>query len=443
MKTRTPPHGGNLRALAEQAACGVAEILDFSANINPLGPPPWLRSVVAGSLSDALHYPDPEALELRRAAAAYYGGAPDEYLAGNGVSDILHACPRLPGLARAIVPVPAYGDYERAARLAGLHVDHLQLRPEAGFLLSFAMLDDMLSGSPAMVFLGRPNNPTGQTFPAVDLLALARSHPDSLFVVDEAFADFIPGLERLAGGIPGGTRPPNVIVLLSLTKFFAVPGLRLGLAAAHPSLIRRLAALLPPWQCSTIAQAVGTRALLDAEYRSRSMAAASEYAAHLYGLLKGIPEISLYPGQANFLLCRLTRGDMDARGLAERLLAHRIAIRVCDNFRGLDETWFRLAVRPPEENERLAEALHSALGHAVPARPRRTPALMVQGTCSNAGKSVLAAGLCRVFLQDGHTPCPFKAQNMSLNSCVTMNGLEMGRAQVTQARPPDASRTRA
>ena len=162
MKTRTPPHGGNLRALAEQAACGAAEILDFSANINPLGPPPWLRSVVAGSLSDALHYPDPEALELRRAAAAYYGGAPEEYLAGNGVSDILHACPRLPGLARAIVPVPAYGDYERAARLAGLHVDHLQLRPEAGFLLSFAMLDDMLSGSPAMVFLGRPNNPTGQ-----------------------------------------------------------------------------------------------------------------------------------------------------------------------------------------------------------------------------------------------------------------------------------------
>ena len=104
-------------------------------------------------------------------------------------------------------------------------------------------------------------------------------------------------------------------------------------------------------------EAVGTRALLDADYRSRSMAAASEYAAHLYGLLKDIPEISLFPGQANFLLCRLTRGDMDARGLAERLLAHRIAIRVCDNFRGLDETWFRLAVRPPEENERLAEAL--------------------------------------------------------------------------------------
>jgi len=442
MDTRTPPHGGNLRALAERAACGRDDIADFSANINPLGPPPWLRSAVAGALSDAAHYPDPEALDLRRAAAAFYGGVPEEFLAGNGVSDILHACPRLPGLTRAIIPVPTYGDYERAARLAGLAVEHVRLLPETGFLLSFALLEEALSGSPALVLLGRPNNPTGRAFPGVDLLALARRHPDSLFVADEAFADFVPGLERLASERPGGERPANLIVLLSLTKFFAVPGLRLGLAAAHPGLIRRLAALLPPWQCSTLAQAVGARALADADFRARSLAACGEYAADLHGLLREFPEITVFPGQANFTLCRLTHGGLDARGLAERLLARRVAIRVCDNFRGLDSSWFRLAVRPPEENGRLTEALAGALGRARPARPRRAPALMVQGVCSNAGKSVLAAGLCRILLQDGLSPCPFKAQNMSLNSCVTADGREMGRAQATQAyaagREPDA-----
>lgn len=442
MITRTPPHGGNLRDLAERAACGQDELLDFSANINPIGPPPWLRSVVAGALSDAVHYPDPDALALRRAAAAHYGGAPDEYLAGNGVSDLLHACPRLPGLARAVVPVPAYSDYERAARLAGLHVDVLPLSPQAGFFLSFARLDDALDGSPALVVLGRPGNPTGQAFAAQDLLALVRRRPDSLFVVDEAFADFVPGLERLAGPGADGARPENLLVLLSLTKFYAVPGLRLGLAAGHPGLIRRLAALLPPWQCSTIAQAVGVRALGDADYQARSLAASGEYAAHLRQTLRAFPEIDVTPGQANFLLCRLTRGDLNARSLAARLLEQRIAIRVCDNFTGLDDSWFRLAVRPPHETDSLARALAGIFGRPAPARARRTPALMVQGTCSNAGKSVLAAGLCRVLLQDGLAPCPFKAQNMSLNSCVTADGREMGRAQVTQAqaagREPDA-----
>ncbi|EPR44708.1 Cobyric acid synthase [Desulfovibrio sp. X2] len=449
MAPRTAPHGGNLRALAAQAGCGPEDILDFSANINPLGPPPWLRSVVAGALSSAVHYPDPEAVELRRAAAACYGGAPEEFLAGNGTSDILYALPRLAGprgapFARALIPGPAYVDYARAASLAGLRPDHLPLVPEDGFALPFDRLDAELAAAPAMVFLGRPNNPTGRGFAADDLRGLAGRRPDSLFVVDEAFADFPGEPDRLAG-----RRPENVVVLLSLTKFLAVPGLRLGLCAASPETIRRIAALLPPWQCSTLAQAVGARGLADDAFRARSVAACREYREHLRGLLAAFPEIAVFPGEADFLLCRLLAGGpkgagpvADAPGLAERLLAERIAVRVCDNFAGLDASWFRLAVRPPEENARLAEALARVLGRAPARKNRRTPAIMVQGVCSNAGKSVLAAGLCRVLLQDGHAPCPFKAQNMSLNSFVTQDGGEMGRAQVTQAlasgREPDA-----
>ncbi|EPR36096.1 Cobyric acid synthase [Alkalidesulfovibrio alkalitolerans DSM 16529] len=433
-------HGGHIRALAQRAGRNPSEILDFSASINPLGPPAWLRSVVAGSLSQAVHYPDPEALTLREAAAALHGGGAEEYLAGNGVSDILYVLPRLGGHARAVIPVPAYGDYERAARLAGLDVTHVPLSAGNGFRLDPGLIEKALANGPAMVFLGQPNNPTGTSVPPGELARLAQAHPDSLFVIDEAFADFTADLPRLAG-----QRPENMVVLLSLTKIFAVPGLRLGLAAAAPGLIRKLADISPPWQCSTIAQAVGARALADLEFQQRSRTVAQEFKAHLLGLLAAFPEIEVFAGEANFVLCRLNAPGLDGRDLAERLLQHGIAIRACDTFAGLDASWFRLAVRQKAENERLAEALGKVFrpaARARAARARRTPAIMVQGTCSNAGKSVLAAGLCRIFARKGLSPCPFKAQNMSLNSFVTMDGGEMGRAQVTQAlaagREPEA-----
>jgi cobyric acid synthase CobQ len=151
-------------------------------------------------------------------------------------------------------------------------------------------------------------------------------------------------------------------------------------------------------------------------------------------MLGAIPGLTVYPGEANFLLVRIDRGDLDAPGLAARLLADGIAVRVCDNFAGLDGRFFRVAVRTAEENGRLCRALRGALGCPGGKTARRTPVIMFQGTGSNAGKSILAAALCRILLQDGIRVAPFKAQNMSLNSFVTRGGGEMGRAQVVQAQ---------
>ncbi|HSH14038.1 MAG TPA: cobyric acid synthase, partial [Desulfurivibrionaceae bacterium] len=157
--------------------------------------------------------------------------------------------------------------------------------------------------------------------------------------------------------------------------------------------------------------------------------------------LAAIPGLKVYPGAANYLLLRLEKPGLTAAGLAERLLtakpARPIAIRVCDNYPGLDGRYFRVAVRIAEENGELCAALARELAPTLaPAfhRPRKTPALMLQGTASNAGKSVLTAALCRIMLQDGYRVAPFKAQNMSLNSFVTRDGGEMGRAQVVQAQ---------
>lgn len=431
-------HGGHIGELAARAGCAPGELLDFSANINPLGPPAWVRSVVARELGASVHYPSPHAEALCRAGAARFGCGVDEAVAGNGSTELLYALPGALGFGRALIPVPAYTDYRRACELAGVAVRALPLDAGAGFAVDFGVLAAALAeegegGAGCAVFLGQPNNPTGRCFDPDALRALAGGFPGAWFVVDEAFADFVPGLDRLAG-----SRPANVVVLHSLTKFYAVPGLRVGLAFAAPDAAAALRRRVPPWSVNGLAQAVGVEALADEEYGERSVAECARLRRGLAGALAELPGVEVFPGEANFLLCRLEAGAPDVPALAARLLARRIAVRDCASFEGLGGgRWLRLAVRGEEENARLAEAFAQALDAPAPRgerRARRTPAIMVQGCSSNAGKSVLAAALCRILLQDGYRVAPFKSQNMSLNSFVTRDGGEMGRAQVTQAQ---------
>jgi adenosylcobyric acid synthase len=425
----TERHGGNLLKLALAAGKPIGEILDFSANINPLGPPEGFRSLISARTGDLVHYPDPDCTDLVRAFAVRYGAAENEILMGNGSMELLYLLPQLLGKGRALIPVPAYVDYERAAELAGLAVERLPLREEEGFAPDLTAIAAALRGD-EIVFLGRPNNPTGHLIPAGDLRDLASCHPQTVFISDEAFADFAPEAETL---IASG-RPANIIVLKSLTKFYAMPGLRLGAVVAVPELIRRLRDRTPPWSVNTLAQAAGAAGLRDTAYAEETLRFVRDRREGLFAALQALPGLTVYPGAANFLLIRSDRRNLDAAEIAQRLLADGIAVRVCKNFAGLDRRFFRVAVRTETENDRLLGALRKIFGIVSKKEVRRTPAIMFQGTGSNAGKSILAAAMCRILLQDGFRVAPFKAQNMSLNSYVTRDGGEMGRAQVVQAQ---------
>jgi adenosylcobyric acid synthase len=429
-------HGGNLHQLARAAGKSEQDLLDFSANINPLGPPEWLRSVISGQVSRLQHYPDPDCSQLIEALADRYQVGPDEVVAGNGATELLYLLPRVLDRKRAVVLVPAYVDYARAALQAGLAVESISLpgwgEGEETSSLTGANLQD------AVAFLGRPNNPTGGMWASEALRRLVADSPDAVFVVDEAFGDFVEGFDSLTS-----RRPPNVVVLLSLTKMFAIPGLRLGAVVADGPLIQRLRALQPPWSVNSLAQAVGVAAARDHEHPRRTRAYIREQRDGLAAGLQALPGLQVYPSQTNFVLVRNDHPTLDAPRLAGRLLADGIAIRVCDNFERLDRRFFRLAVRTADENGRLLEAMGKAFSRpAVAAARPQAAALMFQGTSSNAGKSVLTAALCRILRQDGFRVAPFKAQNMSLNSFVTRDGREMGRAQVVQAQAcglePDA-----
>jgi adenosylcobyric acid synthase len=417
-------HGGNLRRLAQTAGKPEHDIIDFSANLNPLGPPEWFRHLISSNISKLAQYPDPESSVLLDAVAGHYGAALDEVIVGNGSSELLYLIPRLLG-KRCVIPVPSYVDYARAGFSAGKEIVPLLLREEEGFALNLTSLESCLRDED-LVFIGQPNNPTGTVCEAEKLRELAQKRPAVTFAIDEAFADFAGDLGRMTRN-----RSRNVIVLLSQTKIFAMPGLRLGCAIADSTIIRKLRKLQPPWPVNALAQAVGAAALRDREYLERTRSYVCRQREILVRELGSSGDFTVYSGHANFLLMKINRPGLNASTLARELLAQGIAIRVCDNFEGLNERFFRVAVRTEEENLRLCALLGVRKKH--PAK-RKKPALMIQGTSSNAGKSILTAALCRIFLQDGFRIAPFKSQNMSLNSFVTRDGGEMGRAQVVQAQ---------
>ncbi len=457
-------HGGHIRLLAQQAGRPVEKLIDFSANINPLGPPESFRAVASRALERIVHYPDPDSAELIDALSSAWDVPPQQILVGNGSTEILYALARSLDARRAVIPVPSYADYATAAGLAGLDIETLALEETDDFQPDFDRLAQRLQGD-EVVLLGQPNNPTGLCFDPGKFRTFAAEHPTSLFVVDEAFIDFVAGVESLVRDVAD-----NVVVLRSLTKFYAMPGLRLGAAVAPEALAQTIGRQMMPWSVNTLAQAVGTAALQDEPYAEATRRLVDEQRKALSAQLSEMPELHVYPGQANYLLVRLDREDLDAPALADRLLQDGIAIRVCDNYEGLDRRFFRVAVRDQQENKRLIEALRvplvacppvlalkvplvacpPVLGKSTarvdkppvapasstktPASSTKTPALMFQGTSSNAGKSVLTAALCRILLQDGVRVAPFKSQNMSLNSFVTHDGREMGRAQVVQAQ---------
>ena len=484
-------HGGNLRALALRAGCRPEEILDFSASVNPLGPPESLRAVISRKIDALVHYPDPQSAELAEGLARKHQVPAGEVVVGNGSTELLFALAGALDYARAVIPVPSYTDYGAAVRLADRPVEEIPLDSDeetsAGapggrianpsttsapvpdglairrtFELDWAGLDRRLRDGD-LVLLGQPNNPTGLWLDKERLVRLARARPRTWFVVDEAFAGFVEGCRSMVDPLDGlAIRPTgnNVIVLRSLTKLYAIAGLRLGYAVAGAATAERLRARILPWSVNSLAQAVGLALLDEDDYVEQTVRYVAARRRELADALGRIEGLHVYPGRANFLLVRIDRPDLDALALAERLLRGRIAIRTFAPGQYLDSRFFRIAVRTAEENAALCDSLAEIVAgtrrvpSAIVAGTRRvpsaqgggsggrhtacacysTPALMFQGTSSNAGKSLLTAAFCRILLQDGFHAAPFKAQNMSLNSFVTGDGREMGRAQVVQAQ---------
>jgi len=350
-------HGGQVFVLARRLGRAPAQILDFSASINPLGPPPAALAAARAALADAVHYPDLHAAPLVDDLAACHGLAADCLLAGAGATEFIFLVPRVLQARRALVVAPAFGEYAVALRQAGTDVDLCVLDPEQDFAFCAETVCRRLTPTTDLVVLANPANPTGQALSRSELTELLERLPAGVvLLLDEAFIDFCPEhslLDQVG-------RRSNLLVLRSLTKFYAIPGLRVGFLAGAPALMARLAACREPWRLSVPAIAAARACLAEPDYPRQSLAAMAEWRREL---AEGLARLGLqvYPAAANYLLCRLPAGSGPVAALTEQLAEQAILVRDCSDFAGLGSDFLRIAVRQPADNRMLLDALASAL----------------------------------------------------------------------------------
>lgn len=345
-------HGGDVYRTAERLGVPEITVTDFSASINPLGMPKSSIEEIKKMMSSLRNYPDPDACVFARKVSERFGLEHGRVQVGNGSTELIYLIPRALRPRRVLVTSPAFSEYERASRAAGAKVSFLKLRRKSEYRIEpgefITAMKDM-----DLAFLCNPNNPTGDVLEREAVMEIARHARKSkcLLVVDEAFIDFVPEASVL-----GVRDNPYLIVLRSMTKFYAMAGLRLGFGHFPARIAGRLRTLKEPWSVNTMAERAGAAALDDREYAGRTVTLIDTEKRYLERRLSELG-LKYYPSRANFYLIETGR----VREIASVLLKRRLLVRDCSNFRGLGNGHIRVAVKTRRENAMLFRELADVL----------------------------------------------------------------------------------
>lgn len=328
------------------------DVLDFSANINPLGTPPKVIQAAKDSMEQICHYPDACQEKLKEALAAYENVPADWLICGNGAAELIFALVQAVKPKRALVMAPTFAEYAQALESVGCEVLREILKKEDGFTLQETILEMIQQEELQMIFLCNPNNPTGILMDPQLLRKIAAVCEERgiFLVVDECFLDFVPEPEihTLKRKLEG---KEHLFLLKAFTKRYAMAGLRLGYGITSGRwLMQQLERQLQPWNVSTPAQEAGRVALEETAYVEEARTVVFREKAYLrQELLRlGYPVLD---SQANYLFFE---GEPD---LYEKLLEQGVMIRDCSNYPGLWKGCYRIAVKLHEENEKLIKKL--------------------------------------------------------------------------------------
>lgn len=354
---RARVHGGDVRSLGlAQAPRPPRAVLDFSVNVNPLGPSPAAVRAAREALSGIDAYPDRESGALTRALARAHGVPEDAIVCGAGASDLIWRIAAARRARRVLVAAPTFSEYAEAAAYHGARVVEIALLEARGFDVA-ASFADAICDAGDLVFLCNPNNPTGRMVApdVLDAVAARCEKTGAFLVVDECFLGFSPDAPARSLAARAA-KSRQVAVLSAFTKLYGMAGLRLGyLISGNADFVEAVRAAGPPWPVSSVAEAAGVAALSDADYLARTRKVVATERAWLSLKLSALG-LSVVPSAANYLLFRA-----DAPDVAERLYADGVAVRTCASFSGLSAFWYRVAVRTRPDNERLVRALSRAL----------------------------------------------------------------------------------
>ncbi|MDR0589179.1 MAG: aminotransferase class I/II-fold pyridoxal phosphate-dependent enzyme [Spirochaetaceae bacterium] len=355
-------HGGDLYFPRQTPGpgfpgAGRTGLRDFSANISPLGLPRGVLKALAGGIRDFDRYPDPRCGELREALAEHHGLGADRIVCGNGAADLIYRMVHWIKPKRALVLAPSFSEYEKALKETGCTVERYELAYPR-FQVDEKILALIRPGLDLMFFCN-PNNPTGiLAGPAlVQRISQKCAAAGVLLAADECFNELLddPGAHTLRGDLP---RTPRLVILKAFTKLYAMAGLRLGyILCGSAEIARDIAGTGPPWSVSAAAQRAGIAALRETAYVENLRRMVKTERNRMKALLADLG-LEVLGGEANYLFFRFPgAAALEGGGFFQSLLDRGILIRNCGNYPGLDDSYYRIAIKKPAENRALIRAL--------------------------------------------------------------------------------------
>ncbi len=350
-------HGGNVAEVCSKY--GLKKLLDFSTNVNPLGYPLGLKEFIFKGFDDIKKYPDVENIAIRRKISSKINKLPENIILGNGSTELMYTLSRALSPKRGVIYTPSYADYNDSFLQAGLKTLSIPLLEDDAFIPDLDKLYTELRDGDIFI-LGNPNNPTSNTVSRQALLGLVKAFPKTFFVIDESFNGFLADWgEKTLLNAP---LPDNLIILQSLTKLYAIPGLRLGMLAASEATVRLIRGFMEPWSVNSLAIMAADFISEKEEYREKTRAFILKEKDFLFEELSKIGWLKPFYPESNFILIKIKNSKLTAPELQDSLLKkHGIYIRTCTNFTGLNECFFRIAVLGRDENKALISALRHAL----------------------------------------------------------------------------------
>ncbi|MDZ5253347.1 threonine-phosphate decarboxylase CobD [Clostridium sp. LIBA-8841] len=349
-------HGGNVEEIKRIYGLEENEIIDFSANINPMGISEKVKEAMIRGINSIERYPDITYYKLKKEISSFEKVDLDKIVLGNGAAEVIFNIVRGIKPKNALIIAPTFSEYEDALNSLECKVNHYILKDR--YSLDNRFIDE-INDDLDIIFLCNPNNPTGALIEKDFSLRVLKKakEMDVKVVFDESFLDFVEDNEKYSV-IEYLDDFNNLIVVKSLTKLFAFPGIRLGYGLSSDfEMIKKINSVATPWSVNTVADYAGREALKEVKYIKDSIAYVKKENEFLYNGLKAFKDINVFKGAVNFLFFKLSR----ELNLREELIKQGIIIRSCNNYIGLDNSYYRVAVRRREENEKLLEALSKIL----------------------------------------------------------------------------------
>ena len=354
-------HGGNIRNLAKKLDCTADDIIDMSSNLNPLGPPETIETVICDNLVKIQSLPEPDAITMRKGFARFHDIDPDTVVAGNGTTWFIYTIPQALGSKKVLIAGPTYSDYKDACLMHDIPFEHCIAQAQELFRPDTDAISRM-AHSADLVFICNPNNPTGSLIPREKLDYLVKKHEGTVFIIDESYLPFVDGANDIS--MVSETRYDNLIVLSSMSKIFRIPGLRTGFLTANPAIVEKIMGYYQPWSVNSLAQAVIEHIFKHPERIEPFYQKTRDYIKKekqvFLKKLGNVQGLELLDSCTYFILARLT-GEKKSAEFCEQIGRQKILVRDCSNFFGLSDQYVRFSLKKRTINERLADLIKKVM----------------------------------------------------------------------------------